>query len=657
MGRRCCSWFSWTQDAAAVTRQVTLWILIAAAAVQGDEGSAYLDEKETQVLLLAKQVEANYAQTCALVESCASAANCSRHACSPLLGESQSNTIQCVDVFNNKYCTNEPGNGTCTHLKANYGRSYLRLPPGTDLTNVPAAMGNSICSQRLLDSTFQTMSYPSVFTYVYFGAVDGTWRSFPGRESSTSDCLGYDPRIRPWYIEGISVTKNLVVLIDAGASMTNVLSTQFLMETTYLAAAQSITQKALLQTLSAQDYVNIIVFNSTGATQLSPDPVLVRNSDLSDPTDHSELKSLITSLNNQEGSSQAGASNLTAAIMAAFTNFNAHALKIIVVLTDGVFASSENVTLPESLLLASNVKILLYKLPQADDLDIYLSNNSLLNSICRVNGTFEVIQKDLTNPLYTVRSYFSYLAATLEVAVNGKPLWSNIYQDFEGIGYNITSVTSPAFGSDGQLLGVAAITVYINELGTLTDLVTTALQNRTKGNVYPTIVIANCSIATASNSIPAAQQCGSIAPPANGGLCNMTDFTSSLESMSCCSTCSAPGNASTVIIAAVNSPSRTVPKYVGAIVGGTIAGGLVVLVGMSVLRRGFCFSRENHNPSVLSSESEVVTMSVLSRVFCFSKGNHNPIVSSSERKQQDDIQEDRESPAEDSDMPLPPQRD
>jgi hypothetical protein len=56
--------------------------------------------------------------------------------------------------------------------------------------------------------------------------------------------------------------------------------------------------------------------------------VLVRNSDLSDPTDHSELKSLITSLNTQEGSSQAGASNLTAAIMAAFTNFNAHALKV-----------------------------------------------------------------------------------------------------------------------------------------------------------------------------------------------------------------------------------------------------------------------------------------------------------------------------------------
>jgi hypothetical protein len=221
----------------------------------------------------------------------------------------------------------------------------------------------------------------------------------------------------------------------------------------------------------------------------------------------------------------------------------------------------------------------------------------------------------------------------------------------------VTLKIKAAFGSDGQLLGVAAITVYVNELGTLTDLVTTALQNRTKGNVYPTIVIANCSIATASNSIPAAQRCGSIAPPANGGLCNMTDFTSSLKSMTCCSTCSAPGNASTVIVAAMNSPSRTVLKYVGAIVGGTIAGGLVVLVGMSVLWRVFFFSKENHNPTILSSESEQLTMSVLSRVFCFSKGNHNPIVLSSERKQQDDIQENRESSAEDSDTPLPPQRD
>ncbi len=65
----------------------------------------------------------------------------------------------------------------------------------------------------------------------------------------------------------------------------------------------------------------------------------------------------------------------------------------------------------------------------------------------------------------------------------------------------VTLKINAAFGSDGQLLGVAAITVYINELGTLTDLVTTALQNRTKGNVYPTIVIANCSIAVSISTM------------------------------------------------------------------------------------------------------------------------------------------------------------
>ncbi len=65
----------------------------------------------------------------------------------------------------------------------------------------------------------------------------------------------------------------------------------------------------------------------------------------------------------------------------------------------------------------------------------------------------------------------------------------------------VTLKFKAAFGSDGQLLGVAAITVYVNELGTLTDLVTTALQNRTKGNVYPTIVIANCSIAVSISTM------------------------------------------------------------------------------------------------------------------------------------------------------------
>jgi hypothetical protein len=156
---------------------------------------------------------------------------------------------------------------------------------------------------------------------------------------------------------------------------------------------------------------------------------------------------LEAALLNQTGSNQQGPSNLTAAIESAFSNFNANpsALKVIVVLTDAGFASSENVTLPETQLQAAGVKVLIYKLPQANDNNVYLSNIPLLGSLCRIGGTFEVIEQNLVNPLYAIKSYFSYLASTHMVAsaVAGKPLWTSLYLDFDEISKYITTVTFP----------------------------------------------------------------------------------------------------------------------------------------------------------------------------------------------------------------------
>ncbi len=56
-----------------------------------------------------------------------------------------------------------------------------------------------------------------------------------------------------------------------------------------------------------------------------------------------------------------------------------------------------------------------------------------------------------------------------------------------------------AFGSDGQLLGVVGIDVYIDELGNIAQLVRDALENQTnQGNIQPAIVTLNnlnCSLA------------------------------------------------------------------------------------------------------------------------------------------------------------------
>ncbi|CAM6044546.1 unnamed protein product [Sphagnum compactum] len=201
MGRNTFRWSCAAGSVVAIqgvlVAALIIWALVAAApGVQGDAGSDFLDEKETQVALLAKQVEVNDAQTCELVQSCSGSGNCSRYSCWPLLGES----FKCVDVTNNKYCTSQSGNGTCTQVRADYSKSYIRLPPfaATELTSLPVEISNSICSQRQLDPTFQNISAPTSFNLVYFGAVDGSFRGFPGRELNISDCLNYDPRIRPW---------------------------------------------------------------------------------------------------------------------------------------------------------------------------------------------------------------------------------------------------------------------------------------------------------------------------------------------------------------------------------------------------------------------------------------------------------------------------
>ncbi len=126
-------------------------------------------------------------------------------------------------------------------------------------------------------------------------------------------------------------------------------------------------------------------------------------------------------------------------------------LQVIIIFTDG-FAFNSTVILPQTQ-LAPSVKVFIYKLPPPNDGDIYLSNNSLLSSLCRIGGTFEVIEQDITNPLYAVRSYFSYLASAQMASgqVQGKPLWTSPYQNDDVVGGYITTVTYPGKSKRTQL--------------------------------------------------------------------------------------------------------------------------------------------------------------------------------------------------------------
>ncbi|KAH9576244.1 hypothetical protein CY35_01G151900 [Sphagnum magellanicum] len=405
-------------------------VLVAAAAaglvmmelVAGDEGSDFLDTKETQVKSIAIQAQANQANSCELISTC----NCTRRACAPLLGE----ITQCITAPNNPLCTG-PDNSSCLNMKADYNQSYVTLPPMTILNDVQSEITNAVCTQRPLDETFATMSNASTFSLVYFGSVDGTWRAYPGREESSDDCVTYDPRTRPWYLTGISVLKYVIVLIDVSATMDNQL-TPFLLSYSYLQASQNISM-ALLGTLLQGDYVNILTFDNAQALPLNTNAVYLQNDSTS-----SELQGLKDKLTNIRASDQTGPSNLTLAIEAALTYFPTNTpkyLKIIIVLTDGQFATTgnPNQTLPVNEISSNKTKVFVYKMLQTitTDDDPYLERGSNLPSqICEVDGTFEVISQNLDNPLFAIKSFYSFLANTHIVAVNQKPYWSNVYPSF-----------------------------------------------------------------------------------------------------------------------------------------------------------------------------------------------------------------------------------
>ncbi|CAM6082816.1 unnamed protein product [Calypogeia fissa] len=140
-----------------------------------------------------------------------------------------------------------------------------RTPPldfvsvgGTTAQDREIYLGSSICAQRNLDSTFvnvnntlRSNSSVNYFYNLYFGAADGSFRYYPGRELLSAVCGKYDPRIRPWYVGAISILKDLVILIDTGTAMEQ--SSNFLDPTTSFLEMTTSMIGQLVNTLTAGD--------------------------------------------------------------------------------------------------------------------------------------------------------------------------------------------------------------------------------------------------------------------------------------------------------------------------------------------------------------------------------------------------------------------
>ncbi|KAG0578014.1 hypothetical protein KC19_5G198300 [Ceratodon purpureus] len=429
-------------------------------------------------------------------------------------------------------------------MKVNYQRSYLTLyPPGSPDDLRPEAI-RDICLQRALDATFMNISSKTEFSYVYFGSASGVFRAFPGRErqagnDTAGECGNYQLHRRPWYKNAISVQKQLKILVDTGNSMGSELPPNYPPDagSTLLEVSSNIVLK-MLKTVSPDDFVDVATFNSSGYYPLGSQVQV--SSSFDDSEDSTELAALEASVKDRLARSSPGLSNLTGAILNAVGTFRdapADTLKVIVIFTDGQFSPLTNTTILTAQILAWPVKIILFKFPLSGETDPFLNTTLLPNFICGVQGTFELLDAvDSTrNPLYAIRSFYTFMARTQLAVAKNQSTWSARYLSYSQP-LNGTSVTYPAFGSDGQLIGVAGIDIYPEEFNsTLRDSVYRALETRTaKGNMPAPVASINlaCSYQTAVRS----EKCNGSPSVANGGVCKATDSTG-LQQRVCCDSC------------------------------------------------------------------------------------------------------------------------
>ncbi|KAL2613936.1 hypothetical protein R1flu_025628 [Riccia fluitans] len=226
-----------------------------------------------------------------------------------------------------------------------------------------------------------------------------------------------------------------------------------------------------------------------------------------EPESHQELQDLkdqINSITFEPGVETkpedfVGALNIT---LKAFSDaasdrkLSSDALLNIILFTDGSFTqangglnySDSNVAGIISQLQARKVNLFIYGDPGKYDSDLRMLSNNV-NGVKDADTFVYLKQTDIHNldPLFSMKSYFGYLAASSSAKYNNTPLWTPPYRDAYNIG-EIATVTMPAFNANKSFVGVAAIDIILDQLGSL-------------GNAFKDIVIDQQNGLTAGTSM------------------------------------------------------------------------------------------------------------------------------------------------------------
>ncbi|CAH3045967.1 unnamed protein product [Pocillopora meandrina] len=309
-----------------------------------------------------------------------------------------------------------------------FNRSVIHVP--TDVFDGASKIVNGIEWTSALESVFEGNRHedPSL-SWQYFGSDEGFMRTYPARHwdiTNENNVDLFDARKRPWYIQGATSPKNIIILIDASGSMHGVP-----MRIAKLSAQN------LIDTFGDNDFFNVVYFN-VEATVLCCEkegPILLQATKKNKIFVKEELKKIA----DKDVAVWEKGMEKAFDLLKKANNF-AKCQEAIMVLSDGTTSSLPD--LFAELNPDKKVRVFTFAVgPSAE------STEALRNMACNNRGYFTRIQS-VGAVREVSESYIRVLTRPMAMAPEANTtdhtVWTSVYLDALGLGMMVTG-TLPVF--------------------------------------------------------------------------------------------------------------------------------------------------------------------------------------------------------------------
>uniref|UniRef100_A0AAQ4QBD4 VWFA domain-containing protein n=1 Tax=Gasterosteus aculeatus aculeatus TaxID=481459 RepID=A0AAQ4QBD4_GASAC len=343
------------------------------------------------------------------------------------------------------------------NFKNNVNYSYTAVQIPTDIYKGAPVILNELNWTQALEKVFMENSQedPSLL-WQAFGSATGVTRYYPATPWKAPDKIDlYDVRRRPWYIQGASSPKDMVILVDVSGSVSGL---------TLKLIKASVME--MLDTLSDDDYVNVARFNEKAEAVVPCFKHLVQ----ANVRNKKIFKDAVQQMQAKGTTDYKSGFHFAFNQLLNKTNVpRANCNKIIMLFTDGGEDRAQDVFMQYNW-PNKTVRVFTFSVGQ-HNYDV----TPLQWIACTNKGYYFEIRSICAIRINT-QEYLDVLGRPMVLAgsVAKQVQWTNVYQDALGLGMVVTG-TLPVFNltmdgnSQNQLiLGVMGVDVHLDEIKRLT---------------------------------------------------------------------------------------------------------------------------------------------------------------------------------------------